>query len=545
MKKTIRIGRETIEIEENIIDRAVRFIDPERANRRFKARAHMALAGAYIGARTDRRQTVLWNTSKGDADSDIMFDLPVLRARSRDLIRNSPLATGAINTVTTNVVGTGLKFYSRIDRDVLNMTDDEADVWESQTEREFRLWADSQECDAARTQNFYDMEDLVFRQTLENGDIFTLLPRFKRGNHPYNLKLQLVEADRVCNQANKPNLPNTVMGVQKDDTGAPAAYHIMTTHPGAALNQKKQTWDVIPAVGASTGLRNVIHTYRMLRPGQTRGVPYLAPVIEPLKQLDKYTEAELTAAVISGMFTVFIKTETGDLDFDITDTKDETGAETTDKDFKLASGAILGLGPNESIETANPNRPSAAFDPFVQAILRQIGVALELPFEILVKHFTASYSAARAALLEAWKFFNSRRQWLAMQWCQPIYEIWLYEAVASGRISAPGFFTDPIISKAYAGAEWIGPAKGMINENDEVDAAGKRIEIGLSTKSEETAQLTGGDYDKKLRQRIKEKRKEEEAGLVYIPGTLPPVKTQSGNQDESDLEITGSRKETV
>lgn len=43
------------------------------------------------------------------------------------------------------------------------------------------------------------------------------------------------------------------------------------------------------------------------RAGQRRGVPMLAPVLEALKQLGHYTDAEITAAVLSAMFTVFVK----------------------------------------------------------------------------------------------------------------------------------------------------------------------------------------------------------------------------------------------
>lgn len=108
---------------------------------------------------------------------------------------------------------------------------------------------------------------------------------------------------------------------------------------------------------------------------------------------------------------------------------------------------MIGLAPGEKVSSVDPGRPNAAFDPFVMAILRQIGVALEIPFELLVKHFTASYSAARAALLEAWKFFYTQRKWLADNFCQPVYEAWLTEAVLSGRVSAPGFFDDPLVDK--------------------------------------------------------------------------------------------------
>lgn len=540
MKKDFKIGTQTVTVEENLIDKTIRFFSPQTAERRFRSRAVMALSGAYLGARTDRRQTVMWSTTRGDADADIGLDLKLLRERSRDLVRNEPLAGGAISTVVTNVVGTGLKLQSRIDREVLNMTDEEADAWEANTEREFRLWAESQECDLARTLTFAEHQELAFRQALENGDHFVLLPRAPRNGVTYSLRLQHVEADRVCNADNVADTQSLVMGVQKGPGGDPVAYHIADQHPGARVYKSERTWKKVPAFGANTNLRNVIHLYKMLRAGQTRGVPYLAPVIESLKQIGKYTEAELMAAVVSSMLTVFVRTESGDLDLPMTPTE-ETTAASTDADIKLASGAVIGLAPGESIETVNPLRPNAGFDPFVMAILRQIGVALELPFEILVKHFTSSYSAARAAMLEAWRFFNCRRQWLAQKFCQPVYEVFLWEAVSLGRIAAPGYFSDPIIRQAYCGSEWIGPARGMIDETKEVKAAQDRVNMGISTLQEETAQITGGDWLAKFPQIVKERRMMREAGLLPAEQKTPasaaevdPPPAPDQNDDEED-----------
>jgi capsid protein len=139
------------------------------------------------------------------------------------------------------------------------------------------------------------------------------------------------------------------------------------------------------------------------------------------------------AAVIASMFTVFVKSELGEGLQPVQPTS-ETGSLPSDQDYKLASGAILDLVPGESIEIANPMRPNNAFDPFVLALCRQIGVALELPYEIFIKHFTASYSAARAAMLEAWRFFRVRRDWLAYAFCQPAYDAVIAEAVPKGDL---------------------------------------------------------------------------------------------------------------
>jgi lambda family phage portal protein len=266
----------------------------------------------------------------------------------------------------------------------------------------------------------------------------------------------------------------------------------------------------------------MLHLFRKLRPAQRRGAPYLASVIEAFKQLDKYTEAEVMAAVVSAMFTVFVKTESG-TGLGTLEPTAETGAKTSDKDIKLASGAIWDLAKGESIEVANPGRPNQAFDPFVNAILAQIGTALEIPFELLIKRFMSSYSAARAALLEAWKAFRTRRAWLAWNFCQPVYEAVITEAVARGRISAPGFFADPLIRQAWLGCEWTGPPPGQIDPEAEINAAKERVDLGVSTLQRETAEISGADWEALHKQRAREKRMRVADGLEAdaSPGESP------------------------
>ena len=522
-------------ITENTFDRAIRYIDPIRANKRFQARAISAVVGGYTGADYSRRSLSQWlpflskNTS---VDKETVRDLPTLRSASRDLVRNAPIAGGAINTVCTNTVGTGLKLHARVDKDILGISEEQADALELIIKREWNLYANSKECDAARTLNFVDMQDVAFRSTLESGDIFALMPHIKRSGSVYNLKIQLIEADRICNKDYKPDTDTLIAGIQKDEYGAPKEYHIANQHPGNAYyNYKKNlTWSVVPAFGKASGRRNVLHLYQTMRPGQTRGIVYLAGVIEPLKQLDRFTEAELQAAVISSMFTIFVKTEQGDESLSPMSPAGETGGTSTDEDYKIASGAIVMLGKNQEIQTANPTRPNSTFDPFVTLILRQIGVYLEIPYELLIKSFMASYSASRAALLEAWKFFITQRQWLADNFCQPVYESWFEEAVLLGRIPAPGFFDDPIIRNAYLGAEWVGPSKGMINEKDEATAAQLRLDMGITTLEEETAALTGGDWERKHQQSVKERRMRKEGGLI----AEAPQQMQPDNNKEDD-----------
>jgi lambda family phage portal protein len=484
---------------------------------------------SYQGAAVNRRETNTWNPAITDADSATIPDLPRLRARSRDAIRNQPMAGGAIGTTVTNVVGSGLVAQPTIDHQYLGMSTEEAEAWQAHTEREFALWAESKNASLNKSLNFYGLQELAFRSTLENGDVFANTPRKKVAGWPYRLRLQLIEADRVCNPNFAFNTDRLVEGVEKDEDGAPVAYNVLRQHPGNWLYVTGRSWDWqrLDASNPDTGFPNVIHLYKVLRADQTRGIPMLAPVIEPLKMLNRYQEHVLMAAAVSALFTVFVKSQGAQgiqhmnpaLGSAVV-TQQYPVAEATGNDLRLGSGNVLELMPGEEVEFADPKQPGNQFDPFFLAIVRQIGVALEIPFEILIKHYTASYSAARAAMLDAWKFFLSRRKWLADNFCQPIYEIWLAEAVALGRVNAPGFFADPMIRKAYCGAIWNGPGRGMINEKEESLAMEKRIELGVTTAEEETRAYNGTSWAAKQQTRVKEKKMRDESGLP-MPGAQP------------------------
>lgn len=510
----------------NLLDRAIAYLSPGSALRRQKYRGALAMLGGYDSASFRRPGLAGWAPQARDAETDVNLDLPILRARTRDLARNAPLAGGAINTYVTNVVGTGLSLQPSPDAEALGLDDQAAEEWIESTRREFGLWADSPACDVTRTQNLFGLQALVFRSALESGDVFTLLPSVAQIGQPYRLALQVIEADRICNPGLAGDTTSIAAGIEFDDYGAPVAYHICRRHPGAMLRRADLRWDRVPAFGALSGRRNVLHLFDRRRPGQTRGVPILAPVIEPLKQLQRYTDAELQAAVISGMFAVFVKMDP------------EAFQEMFDQDGKAAylksamawdgtvgAGALDGAGkavnllPGESIDAPTPGRPNALFDPFCQAIIRQIGVGLELPFEVLIKHFTASYSAARAALLDAWKIFRCRRDWLANHFCQPVYEAWLEEAVALGRVVAPGFFADPAIRRAWSCATWIGDGPGSIDPAKEVTAAADRIAMGISTRAAESILYDGVNWRVKHRQLVIEERAREADGLDDDPDT--------------------------
>ena len=473
-------------------------------------------ASGYVGGRSDRKSMQQWQPFGGSASSDHLPQQDSLRSRSRDLARNSPIASGAIRTNVTAIVGTGLRVQSQIDTDLLGLSDEQAEAWQREAERIWSFAKDRLDIEGELT--YAAQQGLVLRSKLESGDVLVLM-RFKpSAGDLFGTKIQLIESDRISNPNNQMDTDRVVGGVEFDEDGRTIGYHVRNRHPGElfGIHRGGDTWSMIPAWGPN-GVRLSKLLYEKQRPGQRRGVPYLAPVIEPLKQLERYTESELMAAVVASFFTVFVKTEMGDTGLAKAPGGEEAPADEDSGDLFMNPGAVLSLAPGEDIETANPSRPNADFEPFFLAIMRQVGVGLEMPFEVLMKHFQSSYSAAQAALLEAWRAFKVGRSGLAAEFCQFSYEAVITEAVARGTLPAPGFFDNPVIQRAWLATSWSGDPPGMIDQVKGVQAAAKRVELGVSTLSIETAELSGQDWETLNRQRAKEVRIRRESGLESDP----------------------------
>jgi lambda family phage portal protein len=501
----------------NLIDRAIAYISPSMAVKREHARWQLSIlnTGYSEGGASHTKKSLRGYTAiSSNTEEDIDMNLDTLRNRSRDMYMNAPLATSAIKTTRTNVIGAGLTLKARIDSETLGISEEDADIWERNTEREFSLWAESVFCDSLKISDFYDMQQIAFLGWMMNGESITLMKYDDPTTFmPYGLRLHIIEADRLSTP-NKSLLVNSIQGINQENknkiisgielnkNGAVEAYWISSKYPQASILGESPKWIRIEAFGKETGMKNVLHIFEAERAEQRRGVPMLAPVIEPLKQLTRYTEAELMAAVISGMFTVFVKTEgeSNENQLGSMMNDEEKVASKDENVYEMGPGAINVLGPGESVDIANPGRPNANFDGFVNSLTRYIGAALEIPQEVLQKAFNSSYSASRAALLEAWKAFKMKRAWISKKFCQPVYEQWLTEAVATGRIKAPGFFNDPSIRKEWCKAEWNGPAPGQVDPVKEVNAAILRVNNGFSTRERETTELTGGDFDRNIKQ---------------------------------------------
>lgn len=520
----------------NLIDRTLANIAPAMALRRHIARAQLASlsasasapgAGGSVGGNGAGSRS--WWPFARDAAADTLRHLPLQRAASRELARSNPIACGAINTVVDRVVGTGLAFVASPNRAVLGWSADQVAEWKAGIQADFSLWSDdAQACDIAGAQTFYEAQATVLRGVKESGDIFTLLPTAERtAMRPYGLRFQLIEADRVGNPSGAFDTADMAGGIRFAQSGKPQAAHIYNHHPGAAYtmgNRLAGTW--VDFTGAS-GRRRLLHHYIKLRPGQPRGVPYLAPVVDLIKQIGRFTDAEVNAAVLNSYFTAFVRT-TAPAGPPLWDGENAPSSGEKSPAIAIGHGTVLALAKDESIDFADPKRPNQNAEPFIHAMAGLIGMALGIPRELLLKQFNSSYSASKAALLDGWIRFRNERFWLGNAFCQPIFETWMAEAVFLGRVQAPGFFSDPLLRWAYTRAAWPGDSMGSINPKDEVAAYTAAIDARLMTRERAEWELGGTDWNATFDQKVAEQERLLRSGILPAPkaGAAAPQNTR-------------------
>ena len=442
----------------------------------------------------DRRTPIFWT------NCPIWCALP--RSRAKPWHRR-----GRVPDAHRQRSGHGLVLAANPDYKALGRDKEWAADFRNAVEAVWRPWAQHTYGDVTDIDTFAEVTSLVARSWFENGEVLALPLWVEDSRTPFRTKLQLVEADRLSNPDGVMDTRRMRAGIEIDDYGRPVRYHIQKTHPGDAyaygMTRLAREWEAIPAV-TEWGRKRVVHAFFRDRVGQNRGKPVLTAILPQFKMWDHYQRTEMQAAVVNALVAALIETPM---------TAEDVGAMVgTDPDaymqgvderlVPLRGAAMMQLPPGTKLNPFIPSRPSPQFATFMETVARHLGAGLNLPYELLLKDWSkTNYSSARAALLEAWRFFRGRRTRLADKFCMPIYELWFEEAVHLGLLPlTPAEYYGN--REAYMRCKWIGPGRGWIDPVKEAEAARIRMESGLSTLEDECAEQ-GNDWEEVMEQRAR------------------------------------------
>ncbi len=496
---------------------------------------------AHTGASYSARELASWQPLRGSADSDLLPDLDTLVGRERDLARNNGIAHGAHQTGLDNVVGpTGLRLSSTPDYRALGKDREWAEEWSNQVEALWRPWANTTACDAAGLRNFAGLSRLIYGGGQANGEALALPLWMPDARSQYATRLLVIESDRLATPTGAIDGPTMRGGIEIDEaTGRPLAYNIRKAHPGDwyfGLAGQAFQFERIPAETA-WGRKRVIHVYEAERAGQSRGKPDFTSILMQFKMLDRYQRTEIEAAVVQAMVAAFIETP---MDQQTLGTM--LGGDVRSDEFKAYQSAkcehrvqfrgasMIPLFPGDKMSAFAPTRPNAVYGVFVENVLRHIAAGLNLPYELLMKDFSkTNYSSARAALLEAWRFFMGRRQWLSDYWATPVFALWLEEVVNAGLIEAPDFYEQQY---AYTRCKWIGSGRGWVDPVKEVEAGGKRMLYCVSPLEAECAEQ-GLDWEEVLEQIAVERKRKDQLGIPQLEVVMSRNPQQAVEAEQS------------
>lgn len=462
-------------------------------------------AAAEFRAATASRIRSGWNLGRTNT-TPAEWTLQTLREYSRDLNRNDPVASGATETMATNIVGRGLQPQAKLRAAMLGISDDQARELQRQAELIWETWAPR--ADSGNRLNFSELQFLVLRKVVEDGEALALPVMVSEPGRPLERAVELLEADRLTGVGAETQTGRET-GVDVGLRGEPAVYNFTKVDPTRGLMDYGGATERL-AARDEQGRPRVLHIFRANRPGQMRGVPFFAPVITYFQDLADFLEARVVTAKVAAFLSVFItRTESfGGAGF-ATDT--EAGTAQSIEDLEL--GEIRYLKAGEAVNVIDPNRGGDTFAGFVEEILRIIGASLGLPYELLLKDFSkTNYSSARAAILEGRRMFMNWRGWLAAKFCQPIWELVLEEAYLRGLWPVPKFYEH---RTEYLRAAWMGPGWGWVDPTKEVAASINAIQAGLSTHTKELAHQ-GEDCEETFDQLAAERDYATNLGLSFI-----------------------------
>jgi lambda family phage portal protein len=489
----------------------------------------------YAAARNTRSSTGFGSSGNSSADAEISLSLTQLRARSRQMVRDSSYAKRARTVIVDNVIGSGIGMQAQVktsrDGELFGRVNDDI-------ERVWREWACAEHSHTGGVLHFNDLERAAMGQVVDAGEAFIRIHRRAFGGSAVPLALELVEAERLAHDIVQPGAiienASMRMGIEVDDFNRPLAYWIRQRHPGDIRAQAGITdrYERVPAA-------DILHIYIADRWPQTRGEPWMHTVLRKIDEMNEYTSLEVQAARGSAAYFATIETPAAESPGP-NDEEEDTGAKVMD----LEPMTVQELAPGEKLEFHTPNRPNDGLDQFMRAMLREVASGLGVSYESLSRDYSQSnYSSSRLSLLDDRDRWRTLQQWWIRKFRHPLHKAWLHQAVMARAIESvqvQSFALDMERFEAVLfkprGWQWIDPAKDV--------AAFKEARRSAFISTSEIIRQTGGgaDVEDVIAEIQREDAMFEAAGIerdteipdepVAAAPAASPMKPQDDGQDD-------------
>lgn len=471
----------------NRLDKAISYLAPGVAAKRIRARMHMRLLddvrAYYDGADVGRRGASI---RRSNAAPEIIAarTLPRLITGSHDLIRNNPHARRGCEAIVSNVFGAGIVPRFKRGKTTVN-----------RLQKLARQTLDTTSIDYNGQLDYYGLQALIGQTVVESG---SCLIRRWFVDDAFPIRFQVLEPDflDVARDGLLPNGGRIVQGVQFDATGRREGYWLHTEHPGGRLRTVQSVF---------VAARNIAHVYRIERPGQVHGIPWLAPVMLQVAEFSDYQDAQLLRQKIAACFAVVKEDSVNAL-------PGQQSSEERDLE-QIEPGMIIRTQPGSKITFGTPPIVNDYAD-FAKVSVRAIAAGLGITHEALSGDLeNVNFTSGRMGRLEMERNVD-RWRWHTFipMGCEVMVGWWLDGAALTGA------------NVRNVEVRHTPPAKEMISPEREVPSKVNAMKSGQKTLTQ-ILQESGRDVDEHLDEMAEERRMLEERGIAldFVNGASPNI----------------------
>lgn len=310
----------------------------------------------------------------------------VLQSKSRYFYNNATLPPRLADVFEQGVVGTGL---------VVNPSSTDQ-KWNKANRLQFKIWEEFP--DISSRQTFGMLQGLIACDWFVDGEAFAV----KATGETNRPRLRLIEAHRVATPPSETKREGltVVDGVERDmETGRPTGYWISRD-----VEDGSTKWDFYKA-------SDVFHVFEPSRPNQYRGVPFFAPCLNTLQDMERLERLEMKAANASAVYANILTTQSGEADG--ADLIASGGSVTTASNGSVDAvkesfgGETIVLQPGEDMKQFAPARPSVVTREYWAYLREKVCMGVGIP-SVLAHPESMQGTVYRGAMDGAAAFFRAR-----------------------------------------------------------------------------------------------------------------------------------------
>jgi len=483
-----------------------------------KRKSARSFYNAWMAAVTDNL-TESWTRQSYPINEQIKRDLKVLRARSRDLAKNDPHVRKFIRLMKANIVGrSGVILQSKVKNGDGSLDNVASNAIEAAW-KEFGKWGIAS---TTNSKTFVEIQNLFWDHVLRDGEVLIMKVYSDKVNR-FGYGLQFIDPEMLSTDCNRelPNGNNIRMGVELDPYNIAVNYHLVSTNTAhkSFYEFAGKGYIVMPA-------NRIIHRFFSEYADQHRGIPEIASVMNRIKNLDGYEEAEIVSKRVSASKMGFFSRNSEGAGYEGEEYEDGVSMD-------ARPGVIDELPDNVNFNTFDPSHDGASYEAFVKSALKSISAGLGVSYHSLANDLEGvNYSSGRLGALEDRDTYMALQDWFINCFIEPVFDDWVEVSIMRGAIqTAFGGTLRPTDLNRYKNANfqarrwlWVDPQKDMT-------ANEKAIALGLTSRAA-IIREQGRDPEDVFNEIAEENKRLKELGILQQPASSGFLMPEEEAQDD-------------